>query len=325
MAEHDIAHDILQALKAARHVLIIPHGNPRPDGDCLGAALAVHHFLADNGRVATIFCAYPAPEMLQYLPGAEHIITDPAVITALDYDLVLLVDFHNLKNSGLEEQLQAAAARGVPFVVIDHHPRQVEITGTTLLVPEAAATCELIYWLFDQAAVPINKDMATCLLTGLITDTQNFTNAATTVGSLHAAAELVKRGARPHDITGATWKNKEIKILQLWGKMLLRLHENPDTGIVTTALTIADLKEADVPLDAADGVANFLNNLDAKAVLVLREEENGIVKGSIRTTRDDVDVAAIAKQYGGGGHRKAAGFLATGKIVWDDTLGWLIK
>lgn len=325
MVEHEIAHDILRQLKAARHVLIVPHGNPRPDGDCLGAALAIHHFLADNSRVATIFCAYPAPEMLQYLPGVEHIITDPAVAAALDYDLILLVDFHNLKNSGLTDQLQTAITRGVPVVTIDHHPRQVETTGLTLLLPEAAATCELIYWLFDQTATPITKDMATCLLTGLITDTQNFTNAATTVGSLHAAAELVKRGARPHDIIGSTWKNKEIKILQLWGKMLLRLHENPETGIVITALTLADLQEAGVPLDAADGVANFLNNLDAKAVMVLREEESGKVKGSIRTTRDDVDVSAIAKEYGGGGHHKAAGFLTTGHITWDDTLGWLIK
>ncbi len=315
-----------QKLRAAQHVLIVPHSIPNPDGDCLGSALACWHYCQHIGTAATVFCSHDTPEQLSFLPGHEHIVHDPAAIAQTPYDLVLIVDFGELSRSGLADELQAAQRAGIDFMMVDHHATGHDDVGNPkIVIPEASATCEMIYSLFADEGITISKDMATCLLTGLITDTQNFTNGATTVGSLHAAAELVRAGARPHEVIDRTWKNKQVKILQLWGKILLRLHEDPQTGIVKTAIMLKDLEDAGVPLDAADGMSNFLNNLGtAKAVMVLRQEQGGKVKGSMRTTHRDVDVSVIAQQYGGGGHKMAAGFLTDGEIIWDDVRGWLI-
>ncbi len=327
MVEPSTALAIKQLITAARHVLIVPHSVPRPDGDCLGAALAMAEWCGQLGIAQTVFCQWPAPPSLEYLPGVNAISHDPTVIAATPYDLVIMVDFGHLANSGLPDQLSSALARGVPFINIDHHPKNNDAGGQVVLVVErAAATCEIIYAIFDQLHVTITPTMATNLMTGLMTDTQNFTNLATTTSSLTAAAELVKRGAAPNKITNYTWRNKAVPELQLWGKMLLRLHRNSEDMIVT-ALTAEDLTEAGVGLEAAGGVASFLNTIDladAKAVMVLREED-GQVKGSIRTTRDDVDVSEIARRYGGGGHKKSSGFMMPGKITWDSHEGWVIE
>ena len=118
--------------------------------------------------------------------------------------------------------------------------------------------------------------------------------------------------------------NQSIGMLKLWGRAFSRLTKSKFTNIVMTVITQKDFEECEVENDSAEGVANFLNNLHgAKAVLVLKEQKNGIIKGSLRTTQDGVDVSGFARIFGGGGHKKAAGFSINGKIIETPT-GWRI-
>ncbi|HAO81568.1 TPA: hypothetical protein DCQ82_02560 [Candidatus Veblenbacteria bacterium] len=142
---------------------------------------------------------------------------------------------------------------------------------------------------------------------------------------MKAAADLLARGANASRALRQVIGNRTLTELKLWGRAFERLHDYPDLGLVVTVITQKDLAEFDASEDMLEGVANFLNDLEGyRAIMVLKEKPEGTVKGSLRTTRDDVDVAAVAKLFGGGGHKKAAGFSLPGKLV-ETEQGWKIE
>jgi phosphoesterase RecJ-like protein len=182
----------------------------------------------------------------------------------------------------------------------------------------------MLYHLIQHLNVRITPEMATSLLTGILTDTTHFANPNTTPTVVDVAAKLMARGADHKKITQATMRNKNMATLKLWGRALSRLAYNEHSGVVSTVITLRDLEECGADADASTGIANFLNTLsEGKIALVLQEEPHGIVKGSFRTT-SDVDVAALAQQFGGGGHKIAAGFKVKGKLV-ETGLGWHVE
>jgi phosphoesterase RecJ-like protein len=157
--------------------------------------------------------------------------------------------------------------------------------------------------------------MATALLTGIITDTDNFTNSATSDTAMAAAGDLIRKGGNLNMINEQVVRNKSINLLRLWGEILNRLNKHEALDMVYTYITQVDLKVHQVDETDSEGIANFLNNLDeGKMSLILKETQDGKIKGSFRTTKDDVDVSALAKKLGGGGHKKAAGFSIAGTI-----------
>lgn len=311
---------IRRHLDPARRVVVTVHENP--DGDALGSMLALAEHLEANGRDVTRFSVDPVPPALHFLPGSgrvtEHL---PASV-----DAIILLDIGDVARARLP--LSPRGERPA-VLVIDHHPTRLPLDGIdvvdgALVHTGASSTCELVFHYLQAYDAPITKTMATNLLTGICTDTGTFQNAGTTQASLAAAASLLLKGASLPKVLAATARNKTVGALQLWGRALTRLKQDPATGLVSTAITQRDLVECGVGEDASEGVANFLNSLaGARLTLVLKEEADGSVRGSYRTTRDDVDVAALAARYGGGGHRKAAGFTARGRIVEAET-GWRV-
>ncbi|MFA5358716.1 MAG: bifunctional oligoribonuclease/PAP phosphatase NrnA [Patescibacteria group bacterium] len=326
MVDLFLAQKILDKILTSKKILILGHSIPKPDGDSLGSCFAFGHYLKSITKNFTIFNLYPVPASLSYLPGVNFLKNNPEEIYTKEYDLVVMVDFGQLKNSGIEEKLREIKKTGTTFINIDHHQNpEPNFFDISLVITDASSTCEIVYNLFVQMGIIITKDIATCLLTGLVTDTENFTNLGTTFTALRTGAELLGFGARLQEVTINTWQNKKLPILHLWGIALLRLEEDPQTGIATTAITLKDLEDNKVSPDDFAGVANFLNNLGtAKAVIIFKEEDGGFVRGSLRTTRDDVDVSEIARQYGGGGHKKSAGFLVRGRIEKVEGKGWKV-
>jgi phosphoesterase RecJ-like protein len=158
------------------------------------------------------------------------------------------------------------------------------------------------------------------LLTGIVTDTGNFAYQSTTKQSIETASRLLSIGADFDGISKANIYNKTIDILKLWGVVMRRIVFNKELKMVTTVLFKKDLEDLKLSEEAGEGISNYLNNLSKKnkLSLLLKEYEIGKVKGSLRTTRDDIDVSAIAQQFGGGGHKKAAGFEVEGKLVFNN-------
>jgi phosphoesterase RecJ-like protein len=166
--------------------------------------------------------------------------------------------------------------------------------------------------------------VATCLLVGLVTDTDGFTNPATSPTALSVAASCTAAGARIGPILRAVYQQKPVAALQLWGKAFERLRIHPTWDIATTVLVPEDFRECGDAVERSEGLSNFLQAvLPVRAILVLKDSGDGIIRGSLRTQRSDVDLGRLAEAFGGGGHKKAAGFGIPGKLVQEGE-GWKV-
>lgn len=309
----------------ARRVLLAVHEHP--DGDALGAMLGLADYLRDQGKEVTTMTPDAAPEYFSYLPGSDRIVHAlPKPLAG--YELVVLLDCGDVKRTHIPFSERRVGQP--PVVNIDHHPTTTTLDGTevvdvNMVDTGASSTSEIIYDMLLDFEATITKGIATCLLTGICTDTGNFQNLGTTQTCLVAASKLLIYGANLTKIIEATNKNKSVGALKLWGRALSRLKKDEATGLVSTVIRQRDIDECGVDVSAAEGVANFLNSLgEARATLVLKEEPNGAIRGSYRTTKEGVDVSAMAKRYGGGGHVKAAGFTVQGRLV-ETATGWTIE
>ncbi|HLD22180.1 MAG TPA: DHH family phosphoesterase [Patescibacteria group bacterium] len=313
--DKEIYKQIFTAIDRSKHVMLVMH--KRPDGDTAGSCLAMAHYLDVIKKSHTCFCIDELPGNLHFLPGKEKVSTDIAhwQPEKAQFDLLIVFDAGDLKYSGIADYVDMLS-HNFTIINIDHHTTNAHFGNHNLVVTTASSTCEIVHDLLHSINA-LNKHMATCLLTGLMTDTGGFTNLATSASAVSAASKLLAKGANMQNITKRVFQNRSIATLKLWGRALERLRAN-SSGIVITIITQKDLEECGAPEEAINGVANFLNSLDdqidAKAVLVLSEIEKGMIKGSFRTTHPLIDVSKFAMLLGGGGHKKAAGFTICGQL-----------
>lgn len=294
----------------AKKIMIVPHQNP--DGDAIGAATAFHEYLNELGKEIVIFCVTSVTAKLLFVPNSTRVVQDPAVFQDKSIDTIVVLDSGDLRYAGIAELVKNHPAT---IINIDHHATNEQYGRYNLVLTTAASTTEILFHFFRHNGVRVNQRMATSLLTGLTTDTGNFTNGATSQSALTVGGELIRSGGNYNLINNATVRDKSINTLRLWGRVLGRLQKDETTEITHTYLTLADLAEFGVPDNESEGISNFLSNIEnAKLTLILRELPDRQVKGSFRTTRNDVDVSALAKQLNGGGHKKAAGFTQDGTI-----------
>lgn len=312
---------LTRAVTAAQRILVASHQNC---GDATGAVAACTLVLARLGKQVTPFLPAPVPPSLRFLPKTEEIVSDPAQVRWDDYDLFFCVDAAEPSLTGLGERFATRPAN-LTTVNLDHHLTNPEYGDINIVDRTAAAACAMLYEWFQFAGYEVDTPVATCLLTGILTDTGSFSNPATNEAALAVAGKLLLKGASVAQVLERVVRNRTIPELKLWGRALERLRVSESLGLVTTVITAADVAEFGVSAEATEGVANFLNELQGfRAIMVLKEQPDGTVKGSLRTTRDDVDVAAVAKLFGGGGHKKAAGFTIPGKLV-ETSAGWQIQ
>ena len=291
-----------QLLAPAHSVLVISH--VRPDGDGIGSLLAFTLLMQAAGKRVFPVLADGAPDRFGYLPGAESILHAPTEKP----DLIVAVDCSDLGRLGLvEEQLG-----GRPDLSFDHHATNTYFAGVNIVVPAAAATAEVLYDFASAVGFRIDTAVATCLLTGLVTDTVGFRTENVTPKVLRLAATLVERGAPLAEVYDRGLNRRSIPAARFWGRGLSSL--GWDDGIAWASLTEADRRAAGyVGSDDAD-LINLLTTLDGALVaLVFVEQPGGRVKVSWRSAAG-VDVARLAQAFGGGGHEPAAGAVIDGAL-----------
>lgn len=311
-------HEAHHALVNAKKVLVIAHR--KPDGDTLGAACGVMTVLAKRGIEVRGFCVDKVPEQYAFLPNSDRMTTDPAVFMT-ELDLVTVVDSGDLTYAGVDEHFKKLRP-GVKIVNLDHHLINVRFGHVNAVDPQASSASEVIYRLFTEMDEPLDDESATCFITGILTDTNGFNNPQASARSFAAASELLKLGARFQQPWRRLLRNRSLTSLRLWGEVLSRLKFDERHGIASTVLFQKDFV-LNAEEENVDGISNFLNMyLDVPVVLVLKENTDGKVKGSMRSTGRR-DVAALAETLGGGGHRLAAGFALKGKVV-EREHGWTV-
>ncbi len=286
--------------------------------------MALSEWFDQLGKTYTKFCLNQPAANLNWLVNFEPLATDTQLLFNNRYDLVIILDSSDLQYAGVTD-ISAKFSPKPTIINIDHHFTNQNFGSINLVDPTAVSTTEIIYHFFKLLKVKISPRIASVLLAGIIGDTYNFTNPNTNYQSLATASDLLLAGARLEQVSDSILKNKTIDTLKIWGKILVRLKYNPKLKVVSTVVTENDLKDQSSGQEVTEGVANFLNNLaGVKAALILQQQEPGIIKGSLRTNDDLIDVSKLAKMLGGGGHRKAAGFKVKGQLVRTESGQWQI-
>lgn len=308
------------AVSQAKNILIACH--QRPDADAVGSLAAMAVWLDRLGKPYALFCQHPLPANLEWLVNFKSIVTDQGTVDLADYDLLLVFDSGDLSYAGVSEMVNKAKIK--PFIInIDHHATNQFFGDINLVDVAACSTTAIIYRLFKSLKLEITPSQASAMLAGIVGDTYNFTNPNTDYQALQMASDLLLIGASLPQVSNSILKNKNLKILQLWGEVLSRMYYNEEFGIVV-AVVPQDQAIGNEP-EVNEGVANFLNNLTGvKAALILQpQSDDGMIKGSLRTNDDLIDVSKLAKMLGGGGHVKAAGFKIKGQLV-ETKAGWQV-
>jgi phosphoesterase RecJ-like protein len=299
---------VLLALRKARRVTTICHENP--DADTLGAALAVAGAMERLGKEAEVVSGDPVPPFLAFLPGVERVRRAPQ----LEPDVAVVLDAGDLARTGSVARDAGEWLAKARIVNIDHHVSNPGFGHAVFVDPTAAATCEMVALLLPELGVALDAELATCLMAGIVQDTHTFAHPNATPRTLRVSADLVEAGARLSTINRAVYADKPFNVLQLWGFMLAAIEERLDGRIVHSAMTTAMLEQTGCEPSAAEGFVDLLGSTRTAAINVLfKQAEPGAVRVSVRTT-DAADAVVITRQFGGGGHPRAAGCTVEGTL-----------
>jgi bifunctional oligoribonuclease and PAP phosphatase NrnA len=326
---HRIQLDIDELKKArdlisqSSRILIISHRNP--DADSIGANSSMRIALERMGKTVDSACADPVPKELHFMKYGSGFKQDLTWQEIQGYDLIIAVDCGAHYLVKYHETIPQILSKEIPIINIDHHASN-DLFGTANIVDrEGASTTLVLYFVFKFLEVEIDSQMALAMLAGLYFDTGSFKHSNTTSEVLKIASELVDRGADYKMIVKNLFKTTSIKRLRLWGRALSRARLN-DKEVLVSNITEEDLKELDLTPNDLSGVIDYLNSTpDSKFCILLTEDMKGNIKGSCRTQRDDIDLSKLSGVFGGGGHRKAAGFTIPGKLEEEVVKKFKIK
>lgn len=311
---------LMPLLKRARKVVVTCHVSP--DGDSVAAMAALSSSLRLGRWDVLAVSPGPVPEVYRFVPGAEAIVTYPdakdqspeAVRVRQgieEAEAIVCLDASDLSRMGAVYEEHRAKFESVPVANIDHHPGNSLFGAVNVVDPSAAAACELLATLMEQEELPITVPIATALLVGIVADSLGFRIPTTSPRTLRVAASLMERGASLSRISEKVFNTRSPRALRLWGQVLSRT--KVENGLVWSDITGDMLRECGATLEDADNLVDFIAGVPAARGAFLFSEQDGQVKVSMRGS-GELDVASLARAFGGGGHILAAGCTLEGSM-----------
>ncbi len=308
--------EINSSVRSARHVLVVTHA--KPDGDAIGSMVSFALWLDDMGVPFTMFCADPAPPEFSYLALCEKIKSNLEEVASVRYDLMVMLDVSEPDRAKAGSLLKNSKGETTFRVVIDHHVTCPSGSNVTLHDPGSSSTCEILHRFFSGIGYEYSPEIATSLMTGIISDTEGFTNHATSARTLESAREIMKRGANLSSIRVAVHHSRTFEHLKMMGDGLKNISYNERFGAIVTMFFNKD-KNFNDGLGRMSGFSNLLKRVNGgKIAIVLEDRSDGTIKGSIRSLDSNTDSFRLARALGGGGHKMAAGFLLKGSLVLEN-------
>ena len=298
--------NILEEIKKAQTIVVLAHESP--DGDAIASSLSVMHAISQLGKkVDVVIPEYPKD--FNFLPGAEKIL---AKGKEEPYELAISVDGADLKRlAGGKEYFEPAKKT----IQIDHHSVNSMFADFNYVDPAAPACCQVLIAMFEYYEIEITKELATCILTGIVTDTGGFQWGGVTPETFEFAAELVRKGAKLKEICRIALRKKSKAHCELEKLIYNRLEFLEDGKIAMAYLTLDDYKTLNAEIGDDEGLVEMLRDIEDVEVAVLLKEKEGTngFKGSLRS-HETVNVSDICMLLGGGGHRGAAGCFVSGTL-----------
>lgn len=306
---------IADALRSHERFLVVTHESP--DGDALGSLLATTLALRTLGKDAVMYLAgeTSVPREYAFMPFDSLVRVPPADA----HERVLVaVDCAKAERTGDPD----VTARAPLVLNIDHHHDNTRFGDANLIVADASSTGEVLRDLFAVLGVDLTPELAEPLYIALVTDTGRFQYANTTPKTLRLAAELVDAGADVHAVFQQVYESLEFAKLKLLARALARAEVLEGGRIVVSYLLRTDFAEVGAAEPYSEGIIDYLRAVEGAELAVLIREQTTDAgdarKGSLRASIDELDVSVIARLFGGGGHRQAAGF-STDKSVVEAT------
>ena len=295
-------------IEKSDRILIIPHKNP--DGDAIGAALGLFQVLKSIQKKPEVICYDNPPPVFSFIPNIEDVRVG---LENTDHDSFFILDAGATHLTGFNESHPQLFDKSLEVVNIDHHPSNDFYGKYNLVVTEAASTTAVLYEICTALDLPINRHAATCFLTGIYTDTGSFMHSNTDAVTLGIAARLLAKGANLRAISKEIFNTTPISTMRLWGRVMRNTYQTDD-GVTMSVVTKKDFEDSGADYSEMSGAVDYVNSVSGAKYSVILTERDGKVKGSLRTLREEVDVANIAGRFGGGGHTKAAGFTLSGHL-----------
>ena len=304
-----MTNEILKAIKGAKSVLL--HCHPYADPDSIGSVLAMTMFLKKIGiKVTPIMGDSEYPNNLKSLPQYDLIV--PKNFTQIDlsdYDLFIILD--SSTPNQITQLAEVVLPETIKTIVIDHHVTNLKFGNINHVDSNCSSTCEVLFNLFKEWKVEIDKDMAICLFIGIYADTGGFKYQLTTADTLLAASELARINNNFPAVIFEMENNKNAQEIEFTGLALSSLKKYFSGKVVMAAIPFESIKKAGISKDNTQvGIANTIRSVVGWDIGInLVETEPNVVTVSLRTRDSDkYDVSLIAKAVGkGGGHKAAAG------------------
>jgi phosphoesterase RecJ-like protein len=278
----------------------------RPDGDAIGSAVGFALALRELGKQADVVMDGVPPHFLQPFPAVDQIRVTRAVSDVVDGSIIM--ECSSIDRTGV------AGLDRSPVLNIDHHVGNTQY-GTINWIDESAAACtELVFTLIEALGIRMTPDIATHVYLGLLTDTGSFRFSHITPRSFEIARRCVEAGANPQWIARTHYDSSTLGRVKIFGQVLNTMQLDRSGRVALLTMTHASAAAAGATYDDTDGIINFpLSVKDIQAVGFIKEAEDGEWRVSMRS-KGDIDVGAIARAHGGGGHKNAAGCSARGPL-----------
>lgn len=303
---------IKQLLEEARHVLVITHISP--DGDAIGSLTAMGLAARQLGKRVTMVCDDGSPSRFNFLPLVDRIQKHHDVDQA--YDLLIALDCGDMGRMG--QAFAQMPEPHPPIVNIDHHVTNTRFGDVNVVDSECNSTTQILYGLLPQLGVRLDDEVATSLLTGIVTDTLGFRTVGVNAATFSAASALMEAGANLAMITTQALLLKPLSTLKLW-QIGLDNMKMEASGFLWTSISREELRAINHVGTSSGGLVNMLANVDEAAMSAVLLEDEGEVHVGFRC-RPPFNVAELALNLGGGGHPLAAGCTLEGSLQEAESL-----
>ena len=314
---------VLEELRSAQRLIVVAHEHP--DGDALGSLIGMQGALTALGKDCLMFIdssELPLPQEYSFLSLSGLVSSPP---DDLDERTVVFLDCGNLERNPAE----ALQRPGMHILNIDHHHDNTHFGTVNLVVPDASCTAEIVWDLMHGLEVAPTQEIAEALYVGLITDTGRFMYENTGPRAHRMAAQLIEAGVDVHEIYRRVYEGVPYGKLALLARGLAKVERYDSGRLTVTGLDAADFADSGAEESYSEGVIDHLRAVQGTAVAALVRDRIGDTDGngkplrkvSLRASDERVDVSAIARAQGGGGHRQAAGF--TTALEWPALIEFL--
>lgn len=303
-----VIQDIADQLKRSKNILLTCHTDP--DGDAICSLLALGIAMEEIGKEITLYTESPIPAIYRFLPEVNritHTLTDVE-----KFDTAIVLDCGELERIGK----QASKVSSIRTVInLDHHITNGGFGDLQLIDTSCCATAELVYKLIKEIDHPISPPVALCIYTGILTDTGSFRFSNTNRAAFKICEEMMAMGVEPHRVAQNVYGTYSLNRLKLLNHVLDSLEVSEDGKLAIVTVTREMIKKTGTGPEDIDGFINYPRSIEGVSVAVLIQELSPNKYHVSLRSKEMIDVAAIAKQFGGGGHFNASGFSIEGGLA----------